>query len=49
MNQLTTYKTEDAYVNITPIAKHYGKKTADYLKLQKTKWCLNLTKENGCE
>lgn len=31
MNQLTTYKTEDAYVNITPIAKHYGKKTADYL------------------
>lgn len=48
MSELTTYKTlpyesvnidftEDAYVNITSIAKHYGKKTADYLKLQKTK------------
>ena len=48
MNELITYKTlpygsinidftEDAYVNITPVAKRYGKKTADYLKLQKTK------------
>lgn len=48
MNELTTYKTlhyesvnidftEDAYVNITPIARHYGKRPNDYLKLQKTK------------
>ena len=48
MNELNTYKTlpyesvnidftEDAYVNITPIARHYGKRPNDYLKLQKTK------------
>lgn len=28
--------TEDAYVNVTPIAKRFNKKTADYLKLFKT-------------
>ena len=47
MNKLTTYKTlpyesvnidftEYAYVNITPIAKHYKKRPNDYLRLART-------------
>ena len=45
-NDLDVIFTEDAYVNITPIAKHYGKKTADYLKLQKTKEYISALAQN---
>lgn len=35
-NDLDVIFTEDAYVNITPIAKYYKKRPNDYLRLTRT-------------
>lgn len=35
-NDFDVVFTDDAYVSVTPIAKKFNKKTADYLKLAKT-------------